>query len=133
MRKYVAILAVLILVGGCALFQKPCTQAGQAQLTSAENILHGIQAAYNPLQALVASIPTAGPIIAAAAPTALAGADLALQNLGTIIATGCANDAQVTLAQIALNDIQNLFKQVDVQKALATPAVQAKLIILNSK
>ena len=133
MKKLMVLVMVLALaLPGCALFQKPCTQAGQTQLTDAEMILKGIQAVYNPLQALVAAIPTAGPLIAAAAPMALAAADVALQNLGAIIATGCANDPQVTLAQIALNDIQNFFKQAEVQKALATPAVQLKLKRLNA-
>lgn len=132
--KVLALIVVLALaLSGCALFQTPCSKAGQAQLTDAEMVLKGIQAAYSPLQALVAAIPTAGPIIAAAAPVALAAADVALQNLGAIIASGCANDAQVTLAQIALTSIQNLFKQAAVQQALTTPAVQRKLIILNTK
>jgi hypothetical protein len=132
-RILTLIIVISMALSGCALLQKPCTQAGQAQLTDAEMVLKGIQAVYNPLQALVASIPTAGPIIAAAAPVALAAADVALQNLGAIIASGCANDAQVTLAQIALTSIQNLFKQAAVQQALTTPAVQRKLIILNTK
>lgn len=137
--KKVLVLALVVcltvpglMVPGCALIQTPCSKAGQLQLTNAETVLTGIQTYYTPLQALVAAIPVAGSIIAASAPIALAAADVALKNLGTIIASGCANDAQVTLAQIVLTDIQNLFKTAAVQKAMATPAVQLKMIMLNS-
>jgi hypothetical protein len=139
MKKIVILCCIIALsfgvMGASCLnnLKHPCTQATQTQITDAEIILKGIQAVYNPLQALVAAIPTAGPIIAAAAPIALAAADVALQNLGTIIASNCANDPQVTLAQIALNTIENLFKLPEVQQALQTPAAQAKLKALKAK
>jgi hypothetical protein len=133
MKKILVLLVILSMMGGCAMFQKPCSENSQAQMVKATIVLNGIQKYYNPLQALVPLIPTAGPILAIAIPAALAAADLALQNLGAIIASNCANDSQVTLAEIALNSIEKVFSNPEVKAALATPQAQMNLKMLQTK
>jgi len=118
MKKIVvAVMVVMMLVSGCAIFQKPCSPEGLSSLQTAINIRAEIQAYYGLLQGLVQFIPTAGPILAVGIPLALSAADQALNGLGTMIATGCAMDKEVTLAQIVLNQIKALFEQPEVKVA----------------
>lgn len=119
-RKLLILLLVLVFMfSGCALFQKPCTPAGSADLDKAKAVMAGIQQYYNPLKDLVASAPTVGPILAVTIPLALSAADTALDALGKMIASGCAADNTINLAQLVLSNIKNLFAQTQVQELAA--------------
>lgn len=121
MKSKLLVLSVVLslLVGGCAVFQKPCTQAGADSLDKAKNTLAQIQQYYDPLQAMVPLIPTAGPILATAIPIALSVADQALNVLGTMIATGCADNQGLNLAQIALDKIRDVFNLKETKQLMA--------------
>jgi hypothetical protein len=129
-----SILMALLITGiafgpvGCAgLMKSPCTTLNPQKMLEAELVLKGIQKWYASLQALVPLIPGAGSVLAIAIPAALSGADLALNDLGQILATNCADDARVSLAQIALNTIEALFNNTEVQKLMATPQFKSNL------
>lgn len=134
-----SILMALLITGiafgpiGCAALKSPCTALSVQQITDADLVLKGIQKYYAPLQALVTLVPTVGGALAVAIPAVLNEADLALNNLGQILATKCADDAKVTLAQIALSAIEALFNSTDVQKLMATPQYKASLARYSPK
>ena len=122
------VFSMSLLLQGCFLknlVTQPCTPAGADALTQAKDIRTQIQNYYGPLQELATAIPTVGPIVAAAVPIALSAADQALNALGKMIASGCAVDANFTLAQIALNQIKNLFAMPEVKMAMAKRGIKA--------
>jgi hypothetical protein len=117
--------------------KNPCATLTPQKITDADLVFKGIQKFYAPLQALVAMgvnipLPGAGPLVANGIAGLLAGADVALNNLGTIIASNCANDAQVTLAQILLNSLEGLFNTPEIQKVLTTPQYKMQLKRISS-
>lgn len=112
------------------------TPATTSELAKIDNIIHGIQTYYAPLQALAAAginvlLPGTGGLITSGVALALSAADEALQNLGQMKTTGLTNSDKIALAQVALNTISAFVNTPATQKALEHPVVKAKLLELR--
>jgi len=106
-KLFVLLLVVLFAVSSCSWACKNITPERRAQ---ASQTLHWLQSNYQPLLKILKVKEGADPKGAAIAAAVVVAVDLALNALGTMLESGCADEPALANAELAASAADNLVK-----------------------